>query len=411
MLVSEESIIKPTWTTQNPLSFVLGDIGPTPITSPTITANSSPDSFMSVHNFVENIRPNNYTTYNPTVVSQPTTQVSGEHSGDSSLNSQNISPTEQQSYDQNQNQNQNQTQHPYRYHDQQSSMQEHHHFNGYFSTVSNNGFLPLQNSTSVNFANMQQFGNSNHVSNSQIQGDYFINTDSSKSLSLSKSSPKKALRPRHLRQSSSNTQSPEVEYTKTRRPKIQTVQWDEEGTLCYQVKANNVLVSRREDDDYINGTKLLNATSMTRGKRDGILKNEKSKEGKVVKVGSMSLKGIWIPFERALELARNEGVDKLLHPLFVKDLKTFFNKQGGKDLENSDEEGDSNEDEAKSSSYDVANDDPHDDELSTTGFESNYPDQHGLNSLNQRGLNSSDFKTNMLMLFPNDSYVVDHTGN
>lgn len=41
----------------------------------------------------------------------------------------------------------------------------------------------------------------------------------------------------------------------------------------------------------INGTKLLNVTGMSRGKRDGILKNEKSRV--VVKVGSMHLKGVW----------------------------------------------------------------------------------------------------------------------
>jgi protein SOK2 len=41
----------------------------------------------------------------------------------------------------------------------------------------------------------------------------------------------------------------------------------------------------------INGTKLLNVVGMSRGKRDGILKNEKGRV--VVKVGSMHLKGVW----------------------------------------------------------------------------------------------------------------------
>lgn len=41
----------------------------------------------------------------------------------------------------------------------------------------------------------------------------------------------------------------------------------------------------------INGTKLLNVTGMSRGKRDGILKNEKVRV--VVKVGPMHLKGVW----------------------------------------------------------------------------------------------------------------------
>jgi hypothetical protein len=41
----------------------------------------------------------------------------------------------------------------------------------------------------------------------------------------------------------------------------------------------------------INGTKLLNVAGMSRGKRDGILKNEKGRV--VVKVGAMHLKGVW----------------------------------------------------------------------------------------------------------------------
>ncbi|KAL6452253.1 EFH1 Transcriptional regulator EFH1 [Candida maltosa Xu316] len=89
------------------------------------------------------------------------------------------------------------------------------------------------------------------------------------------------------------------------RPKVATTRWDDENTNCYQVRARNILVSRREDTNYINGTKLLNVIGMTRGKRDGILKTEKIKN--VVKVGSMNLKGVWIPFDRAYEIARNEG--------------------------------------------------------------------------------------------------------
>ncbi|KAK6464045.1 transcription regulator HTH, apses-type DNA-binding domain-containing protein, partial [Scheffersomyces coipomensis] len=101
------------------------------------------------------------------------------------------------------------------------------------------------------------------------------------------------------------------------KPKIATILWEEANTTCYQVRARGILVSRREDTDYINGTKLLNVIGMTRGKRDGILKTEKVRN--VVKVGSMNLKGVWIPFERAYEIARNEGVEEILFPLFVND--------------------------------------------------------------------------------------------
>lgn len=45
------------------------------------------------------------------------------------------------------------------------------------------------------------------------------------------------------------------------------------------------------DNHMINGTKLLNVAGMTRGRRDGILKSEKTRH--VVKIGPMHLKGVW----------------------------------------------------------------------------------------------------------------------
>src|ERR1044071_666385 len=86
----------------------------------------------------------------------------------------------------------------------------------------------------------------------------------------------------------------------------------------------------------INGTKLLNVAGMTRGRRDGILKSEKTRH--VVKIGPMHLKGVWydkiqnilrlmtiltkrrIPFERALEFANKEKITEQLYPLFVHDI-------------------------------------------------------------------------------------------
>lgn len=106
------------------------------------------------------------------------------------------------------------------------------------------------------------------------------------------------------------------------RPKLTTTYWEDENTVCYQVESRGISVSRREDTNFINGTKLLNVAGMTRGRRDGILKSEKIRY--VVKIGAMNLKGVWIPFERALELARNEGIVDLLYPLFVKDIKELY---------------------------------------------------------------------------------------
>ncbi|KAI8986533.1 hypothetical protein BDB01DRAFT_849577 [Pilobolus umbonatus] len=99
------------------------------------------------------------------------------------------------------------------------------------------------------------------------------------------------------------------------RPKLTTTLWEDENTACYQVDANGICVARRQDNDMINGTKLLNVAGMSRGKRDGILKNEKGRV--VVKVGAMHLKGVWITFARAKLLAAQYKIQDTLYPLFV----------------------------------------------------------------------------------------------
>ncbi|KAA8916955.1 hypothetical protein TRICI_000922 [Trichomonascus ciferrii] len=108
----------------------------------------------------------------------------------------------------------------------------------------------------------------------------------------------------------------------TTTPRVTTTLWEDEGTLCFQVEAKGVCVARREDNNMVNGTKLLNVAGMTRGRRDGILKTEKERH--VVKVGAMHLKGVWIPFERALAFARSAGIVDALYPLFVPDLKALL---------------------------------------------------------------------------------------
>ncbi|KAG9877816.1 apses-domain-containing protein, partial [Aureobasidium melanogenum] len=99
------------------------------------------------------------------------------------------------------------------------------------------------------------------------------------------------------------------------KPRVTATLWEDEGSLCFQVEANGICVARREDNHMINGTKLLNVAGMTRGRRDGILKSEKNRH--VVKIGPMHLKGVWIPFDRALEFANKEKITEKLYPLFV----------------------------------------------------------------------------------------------
>lgn len=83
-----------------------------------------------------------------------------------------------------------------------------------------------------------------------------------------------------------------------------------------------MLTAMRSDNHMINGTKLLNVANMTRGRRDGILKSEKVR--KVIKIGPMHLKGVWIPFERALDFANKERLTEKLYPLFVHDIGSLL---------------------------------------------------------------------------------------
>ncbi|ORY65984.1 uncharacterized protein BCR38DRAFT_483648 [Pseudomassariella vexata] len=102
------------------------------------------------------------------------------------------------------------------------------------------------------------------------------------------------------------------------KPRVTATLWEDEGSFCFQVEARGICVARREDNHMVNGTKLLNVVGMTRGRRDGILKAERVRH--VVKVGPMHLKGVWIPFERALDFANKENITEMLYPLFVNDI-------------------------------------------------------------------------------------------
>lgn len=109
---------------------------------------------------------------------------------------------------------------------------------------------------------------------------------------------------------------------------VTTTIWEVENSICYQVEVNDVAVVRRGDNNMINGTKLLNVTKMTRGRRDGILKSESIRH--VIKIGSLNLKGVGIPFERALLIVKCEKIADKLYQLFVDDIQTVLNKNSAK---------------------------------------------------------------------------------
>jgi len=113
-------------------------------------------------------------------------------------------------------------------------------------------------------------------------------------------------------------------------PTVATAFWEDEGCLCYQVETRGVCVARRDDNHMINGTKLLTLTAMTAGRKGALLKSEKIRH--TVKLGPTHFKGVWIPFERALELANAEKIVESLYPLFVHDIGSLVRKTSDQKL-------------------------------------------------------------------------------
>ncbi|KAJ1905365.1 hypothetical protein IWQ60_012300 [Tieghemiomyces parasiticus] len=85
----------------------------------------------------------------------------------------------------------------------------------------------------------------------------------------------------------------------------------------YRLDINGYTVCRRVRDNYVNGTKLLNTTGITRGKRDAALKTIPGRD--VVRAGPMYVKGVWIPLTNARALAGRYDVLNCLGRLLADD--------------------------------------------------------------------------------------------
>ncbi|KAL8291642.1 hypothetical protein RQP46_001900 [Phenoliferia psychrophenolica] len=101
-------------------------------------------------------------------------------------------------------------------------------------------------------------------------------------------------------------------------PRVWIQLWEDEETFCFQVCRSGHIISRRVDNDYVNCTKLINLAGFTRGKRDLILKREKTKH--IVRVGNMQLKGVWLPLAAARAIATTYSLLSQLSPLFDDDI-------------------------------------------------------------------------------------------
>lgn len=98
--------------------------------------------------------------------------------------------------------------------------------------------------------------------------------------------------------------------------------WSTDGVFYYCMEINKVSVCRRSIDSFVNGTKLLNAANLTRGRRDGLLKKITNKF--VVRNGIAPLRGVWIPLHVAQDFARLEDIEDVSYPLLEEDLEDAF---------------------------------------------------------------------------------------
>lgn len=91
--------------------------------------------------------------------------------------------------------------------------------------------------------------------------------------------------------------------------------WQDERTYCFQVAVRGTIVACHEDDHMINASRLLVVANITRSRRDELLKSEPTLH--IHRNDVPHLRGTWMPFERALELANRLNITPLLYPLFV----------------------------------------------------------------------------------------------
>lgn len=73
--------------------------------------------------------------------------------------------------------------------------------------------------------------------------------------------------------------------------KLTAALWENEGCMIFEVRVDDEIVARRDDNHMINGTKLLNVVGLKRGARDTMLKSEKTRH--VIKTGPKHIRGVW----------------------------------------------------------------------------------------------------------------------
>lgn len=119
-----------------------------------------------------------------------------------------------------------------------------------------------------------------------------------------------------------NSMKKKINPTELESRKVFAKYWSTDGVFYYCMEINNISVCRRSIDSFVNGTKLLNAAKLTRGRRDGLLKKVADKF--VVRNGIAPLRGVWIPLHVAQDFARMENIEDVSYPLLEENLEDAF---------------------------------------------------------------------------------------
>ncbi|KAI8868454.1 apses-domain-containing protein, partial [Ramicandelaber brevisporus] len=89
------------------------------------------------------------------------------------------------------------------------------------------------------------------------------------------------------------------------------------GVAVYEYQGRGFVVMRRRADSWINATHILKVAGFDKGKRTKLLEKEVHPGvHEKVQGGYGGYQGTWVPFERALDLAKRYNVEQELRPLF-----------------------------------------------------------------------------------------------
>ncbi|KAI9006883.1 transcription regulator HTH, apses-type DNA-binding domain-containing protein [Hyaloraphidium curvatum] len=112
----------------------------------------------------------------------------------------------------------------------------------------------------------------------------------------------------------------------SQRPAVSEVrEMNYSGTRVYEMVVTfpdipPIGVMRRPGDSWINATHILQAARVDKGPRTRILTRDiQTGEHEKVLGGFGKHQGTWIPLRRAIELAKEYGVEELLKPLLIED--------------------------------------------------------------------------------------------